>query len=152
MGQPIQLEAERPGKPMNREIAVLRFATARLGRPFAWGVTDCALLALEAVDAQAGTELAARYRGQWTSEAEALAWYQQELPSEVLAAAGLAEVPPRTAVIGDVILNAGDRFPQCMAVCLGKRALTAEPERGVGQVPTRLLVHELRAPSVWRLR
>ena len=46
---------------------------AHRGKPFEWGVHDCAILAADAVAAMTGEDLASPYRGLYASAAEATA-------------------------------------------------------------------------------
>ncbi len=130
------------------EVALVRFAQQMLGEPFVWGQTDCAMLALRCLEAAHGFATVEQYWGLWTDEASALAHFQRELPSEVLAGIGLREVPAAQASTGDIILAPKAPFPECAHVCLGQFSLTASPVAGVHRVPTLELVDV--ATSAWR--
>lgn len=48
------------------------FLKARAGIPFAWGENDCALFVADGIEAMTGVDIAADFRGNYHSEAEAL--------------------------------------------------------------------------------
>lgn len=135
---------------MTPEQSVIGWARNILGRPFAWGETDCALIALQAIECFTGRDCVADYRGRWTSEAEALAHFRTELPSQVLASMGAVEVRPSQAVIGDVITVPVGDWPEQLHVILGRFSLCASPDRGVHLLPTRLFT-EWPGARLWRL-
>lgn len=113
------------------ERALIEFARASFGKPFTWGETDCAMLALRAIDAFRGTFDAGRFAGLWHDEASALAHFQIELPSMVLEAIGCQSIDPHLSAIGDVLLIPGPVFPECAHVVLGRLMLSSSPEEGV---------------------
>ena len=49
------------------------FLLARAKTPFAWGTNDCCLFPADAIQAFTGVDLAADFRGKYSTEAEALA-------------------------------------------------------------------------------
>ena len=49
------------------------FLVARADMPFAWGTNDCALFAADAIEAITGTDIAADFRGKYTTQAQAMA-------------------------------------------------------------------------------
>jgi hypothetical protein len=50
-----------------------QFLSAQAKTPFAWGTNDCCLFPADAILAFTGHDLAAAFRGEYTTEAEALA-------------------------------------------------------------------------------
>lgn len=135
---------------MTKEQALLTWAKGKLNREFEWGVTDCALLALEAVDLYADRQLAAIYRRAWTTQAEALDYFANELPSQVLARAGAVEVPANYVAIGDLLTVPAPPWPEQLHVVLGRFCLCASPERGVHLAPARVFYSQPNAKG-WRL-
>lgn len=111
-----------------------RWATLRVGAPFEWGRSDCALICFEAVDCiRRGSNLAAQYRGAWDSMHGAIR-FQREHGTDLraaLTAAGLsAHAGP--AATGDIILHS----PEGYAFVAGNVAVlnyivSAHPEYGV---------------------
>ena len=124
--------------------ALRAWALARVGTPFAWGATDCALLACEAVDVQTpALRLAERYRGRYASLLGALRFQIRagvDLAS-VLAAAGLQEIPPGRAAAGDILIVPDGAFA-CGHVVFGVRSLSVWPEGRVGWCWTADLVEQ----------
>jgi hypothetical protein len=49
------------------------FLMARAREPFAWGSNDCALMAADGIEAMTGVDIAADFRGRYSTEAEAFA-------------------------------------------------------------------------------
>lgn len=120
--------AEPPWAP-----ALRAWAMVRLGKPFAWGETDCAILACEAVDVQTSGRLAERYRGRYGTLLGALRLQIKEgiNLASVLADAGLREIPAGEAMIGDLIC-VPDGPLECGHVVFGPRSLGVWPEGRVG--------------------
>lgn len=48
------------------------FLRSRSVMPFAWGTNDCAMFTADGIEAQTGTDIAAAFRGKYSSEAAAL--------------------------------------------------------------------------------
>lgn len=117
----------------DRDAALRAWALARVGTPFAWGVTDCALLACEAVDVQTSGRLAERYRGRYGSLLGALRFQLRgglDLAT-VLTASGLQAIPAGRAEPGDILIVPDGAFA-CGHVCFGVRSLGVWPEGRVG--------------------
>lgn len=120
------------------DVRLVRWADARRGSPFEWGVTDCAMLAFEAIDAMAGgEELAQKYRGRWDSERAARRFQAKGKidTAQVLIDAGCVEVPPGHHQRGDIIVVPLDGF-QCAHVCVGRTSLSVRPGAPVAWVRT----------------
>jgi hypothetical protein len=86
--------------------------------PYSIGTHDCALFAAGAVQAVTGTDLAADWRGRYTTKAEGLRQLQRAGHDDhiALAAAYLPEITPVMAAAGDVAVI---RDPESGAVALG---------------------------------
>jgi len=113
-----------------RTEALILWARRALGRPFAWGRVDCAILACEAYDVLTGRNLAAQYRGRYSTAGEARRFQRRRIDlSEGLKAAGCFAAKPPTR-LGDILVAEKDGF-LCGHVCLGDFALSAWPDRGV---------------------
>lgn len=128
-------------------LRLIAWANAQRGLAFAWGATDCIALGVQAVgiitqDAPAPACPA------WANEAEAREAAAQQSPSAWLMAAGFESVPVGGAQLGDIMIAPADGFPESAHVVMGKYALTASPEHGVGYVRT----SDLRklAATCWR--
>lgn len=114
-------------------ILLAQWAEQRYRQPFAWGRTDCAMLALEAFDLMTGGALVEKHRGRYSTSAQALRYQRREtdLPAE-LQRAGCFRVRDGEAVValhGDILIAERDGF-LCGHVCLGKFALSASIEQG----------------------
>jgi hypothetical protein len=134
---------------MTTSVALMEWAERQLGQPFAWGLTDCATLAIRGVELQTGRALGDGYV--WASEAEARRVAEAELPSSVLAAHGMVEVDPGFQRCGDVILIPHADWPECCHLCLGRYSLTSTLDHGVIIVRTSALVAD-PAATVMGLR
>jgi hypothetical protein len=77
---------------------------AHRGKPFTWGVHDCAILAADAVLAMTGEDLAAPYRGRYASYTDGRALLAAHGFADQVAifAAHFAEVPVVRAQVGDL--------------------------------------------------
>jgi hypothetical protein len=135
---------------MTAEQRLVVWAREQVGRPFAWGQTDCALIALEAVGVWTDTNQAGRYAGRWGSDVEALTHFAVELPSDVLRGLGYAEIPASHAAIGDILTVPADPWPEQLHVVVGRLCLCADPVQGVHLLPTRAFTTRPGARA-WRL-
>lgn len=127
--------------------------TARLAKvvverqrvPFAWGSNDCVAFAADCVAAMHGKDSMAEFRTERRCARQA----QQQLAEgggldAGLARAGLEEVPPAFAQVGDlVLLRLGPRR-RVLGVCNGLEALSPA-RRGLGQAPM------ANAVQAWRV-
>jgi len=98
-----------------RLTAVVAAASARA---FVWGDQDCALFALDCLDAMTGAALAAGYRGRYSTMLEA---------ADIIGPGGLADLAGRVARDNGLIeIPAADRWASRGAVCLfqGERDLS----------------------------
>ncbi|WP_193753035.1 DUF6950 family protein [Sphingomonas endophytica] len=90
------------------------------GSSFRWGELDCALFAAGAVLAQTGVDLAAAYRGRYTTARGSVRALRRLGAGtlEATIAAALPAVAPAFARRGDVVMSDG-----IAGVCLGPRAI-----------------------------
>lgn len=118
------------------DVRLTLWADARRGNPFAWGETDCAILAFEAIDVMSGADpdhgLAARYRRRYASRSAALRLQRHEDAdaAKVLEQAGCVDVRLGFQQRGDVLIYPARGFA-CAYVCLGSVVITAHPDHGV---------------------
>lgn len=107
------------------DVKLAEWAQGRLGQPFVWGQTDCAILSLEAVDVLAGTTLADEHRGRYATERQALRYIRVHSfhLGRWLLAAGLAVIQPGFQQRGDILV--ADNVWASGHVCLGRRALSS---------------------------
>lgn len=87
-------------------------------RPFQWGVNDCALRACDVVLAITGTDVAAEFRGRYTTRVGATRVMRrlyggnlERVAEKIAAAHGMPEIPPALARRGDVVLVDTDHGP-----------------------------------------
>lgn len=135
---------------MSAEQRLVIWAREQIGRPFEWGETDCAMLALGAVGVWTDTDQASKYAGRWASESEALAHFATELPSAVLTGMGYAEIPASHAAIGDIVTVPIDPWPEQLHVVVGRMCLCVDTVRGVLLLPSRAFTTRAGARA-WRL-
>lgn len=135
---------------MSPEQNVIIWARGMIGCEFVWGETDCAMLSLKGLEILTGEDYAARYRGKWSTQQEAIDHYRTELPSQVLESFGGQRVPGTFAVLGDVVIVPGEAWPEQMHFVLGAKSLSSRPSNGVGLVTTRELT-DLPDAVVWRV-
>lgn len=117
----------------NWEVALAKFATAELGKPFVWGETNCVSLAIRALDVQCGDNYHACVKHFMSSELRAGAFVRKQGLAGIvsrLKARGIAVIPQNFEQVGDV------RFVQTevtigASVLLGRKALSSTQEAGV---------------------
>lgn len=122
---------------MSSDVRLMEFVRAEMGRPFAWGDTNCVALALRALDAMHGLALHARHRHHMSSAVRALAWTREHGALGVileLLRDGLVEVDPMYSQIGDILVGETDDGQIAAHVCLGVRVLSSTEADGVVQV------------------
>lgn len=71
--------------------------------PFAWGTHDCAMATAGAIEAMTGVDPAAAHRGQYSTEAEALARLPEHTIGWELGCCRFEEIPPLQAQRGDAV-------------------------------------------------
>lgn len=117
------------------DARLMRFLAARTGTSFAWGASDCATFAADAVRAMTGWDPIATIRGRWTSARGAArvarrgggleAWC-----TELFGAPG----DPRWAQRGDVVLLDTAGGP-ALGIVAGGGLIAAQGGDGVVWVP-----------------
>jgi len=123
------------------EVLLMTFARSEVGRPFAWGETNCVSLALRALDVQYGTSLHVKYSHFMSSEKRAMAFVaKQGIDSLVhrFCLNGFSVIPKNFEQVGDVQFgempgNIGS------AVILGRQHLSSTAVGGVQLFDGRLL-------------
>jgi len=95
------------------------FSAART-RPFAWGEHDCCLHAAAVVEACTGVDLAAPWRGTYSTAAEAARLLASLGGLRALAAQAGPEIDPAFATAGDVALIEGEDGSELLAVHSGQ--------------------------------
>lgn len=103
------------------------------GKPFEWGAHDCALHPADGVLAQTGDDLAAEFRGRYSTETgavRALKRYGAGTLADTFAAK-MPEIDPADAIMGDVVIfegpfgeTGGLRLQSCISAItpLGRRS------------------------------
>ena len=130
----------------DHDLRLIAFAREEIGKPFAWGETNCIALALRAFDVQCGTNIAEQNRRHMSSERRAMAWVARHGLAglvERFIGEGAIEIDPKFIQTGDIALvdmpgNIG------ASVYLGRNFLSASSALGVIQ----LRPVELTPPSV----
>jgi len=126
--------------------ALVKCIEARRKTAFRWGTNDCALFAADCIQAMTGTDLAAVYRGRYTSEAGARAILQATGYADVAAVAAsmLAEIHPSRAATGDVAVMEYAGEPS-LGIFNGALIMALRPD-GIGTVPFTAAVRAFRVP------
>lgn len=104
--------------------------------PFGWGVRDCATFTCDAVLVMTGVDLAAGFRGKYTTELGAAKVMREFADAGLEAVAdkitqeyGLPEIPVAMAARGDIALVDGEKEPALGIVALdGVFAVTVTPQ------------------------
>lgn len=93
------------------ETRLLAFLLSRRHTPFAWGGHDCSLFACDAVLAMTGVDIAADFRGTYSTALQAARVIKKFAGSDIIALAEkraqeakLSEIKPLTARRGDIAL------------------------------------------------
>ena len=112
-----------------------KFLIANRTTPFAWGTWDCSLWVASAIEAMTGVDIAADYRGTYSTQTGAAkvciaACGKPDIASMAEFVAqqnGMKEVPPLMAQRGDMVLTT----QQCMGiVALTGHQVMVIPESG----------------------
>lgn len=117
---------------------------AEATRPFEYGKSDCALFSAGAVEAMTGIDLAADWRGHYTTLRGGLrvlrrAGYHDHI---ALTAAHLPEVAPGRAQVGDIAVVDGDDGPSLGVV--NGAWVAVRTMSGLGHVPRDRVVRAFR--------
>lgn len=100
-------------------------------QPFAYGSHDCALFAAGAVEAMTGTDLAAKYRGRYTSLKEGLKLSRGQHLAVLKST--FEEIPTAFAGVGDIAMIGEVGFP-ALGIFDGELVLVLR-EEGLGLMP-----------------
>jgi hypothetical protein len=103
------------------------------GKPFEWGAHDCALHPADGVLAITGVDLAADFRGRYTTEIGAAKALKRHGSGDLAStfAAKMPEIDPAGARVGDVVIfdgpfgeTGGLRLPSCISAItpVGRRS------------------------------
>lgn len=144
--QPAQLPATRPQRLPDWQARLVIYLHAARLRPFAYGRHDCCLFAADAVDAMTGVDIAAAWRGRYTTLRGGLRVLRRTgLADHVaLAAALFPETPPLMAEPGDLAVVPTNAGP-ALGVVQGEAIYVLGPQ-GLG------LVSLLSATRAFRIR
>lgn len=129
-------------------VRLTAFVAATRAEPFAWGVQDCALWAVRAIDAMCGTEYAVPIVGQYSSADGAVAYAQargwrtaadacRDVCGEPLPRVGLAED-------GDVCSRPLPMFPWGTVLVRDGDLLVGPEDLGLVSVPWRAAIFDPR--------
>lgn len=132
------------------EISLIKFAKANLGRPFEWGKCDCNVLALEAMDAAYGSNLASIIKGKYSNREEAIEFMRNiewKDWAEFLTEKGFVEGKKGFEQIGDLMIVSLPDY-ELVHVYMGKAVLSAPLGMSVRMTPYALM--KLLAYRVWR--
>jgi hypothetical protein len=121
------------------------FMRKRKDTKFEWGVSDCALLAADAILAFTGVDIASDFRARYADEATAKAAIEkvtgikngtvEDAAAHCAAKHGLKEVPPLMAGRGDlVVLSDAGRIIAGL-IHLSGRHVVAQGEAGLKKIP-----------------
>jgi hypothetical protein len=130
----------------DHDLRLIAFARQEIGKPFAWGETNCVSLALRAIDVQCGTDLAGQNCKRMSTERRAMAWVARNGLSGLvqrLRDEGVIEIALSFIQTGDIALvemagNIG------ASVYLGRNYLSSSSDLGVIQ----LRPASISAPSI----
>lgn len=138
---------------MSERKTAVEFARAEIGRPFVWGDTNCVMLAVRALDAQAGTDIGPRHRHCMSSALRAAAWSRRHGLAGLVAtltAEGCTPVDPATPATGDVLLGHTRDGQLAAHVYLGRHVLSSTATAGVCLIVTDAVLpaptYAMRAP------
>jgi hypothetical protein len=121
------------------ETRLMAFTESAVGKPFVWNETNCAALALAAIDAVCGTELFDWQKTVQLDEKRALVLSKERATRSVLEHIGMRKVDPPYACRGDILLTIEDGM-ECAHVSLGLYSLSSSAEKGVHLVSTESVV------------
>jgi hypothetical protein len=143
--------AQNPPRLPDWQVRLFALCAQRHDVPFAWGTSDCALWAADAVLAQTGVDhAAADWRGSYTTGVQAVRRVALAGGLQGIATAALGPaVAPVWAAVGDVVLVHQPEAPDAtlrdlLAVCMGTSALAQGPH---GLVPVPMTA----ATAAWKV-
>lgn len=133
------------------------FLLWRAYEPFVWGKSDCALFVADGIEAMTGVDIAADFRGLYTTEEEAFALIRTVTGGETAADAAawcankfeLPEWPfPLCAQRGDMVVLEDEGRLITGLIHLNGRDVVAQGEAGLKRIPITAAARTLRA---WRV-
>ena len=124
------------------EIKLHNYVESQIGIPFEFGVNDCPLFVLGAIDIIHGTEHKKEFIGKWTDQKTA--WKYAKKNGDIyehLLTWGYKRVDIQFIQIGDIIIMAQDlahaKKWRSVAVCMGSKIAIVSNENGVELVDIR---------------
>lgn len=109
---------------------VLADFMAAADRPFCWGTWDCGLLAADCVRAMTGVDLAAEFRGRYTTARGArrvMRGSMARMVTRVTRMHGMPEIAPALARRGDMVM-VDSPLGDALGICVGTRVACAGPD------------------------
>jgi len=109
---------------------------AAADRPFCWGSWDCGLLAADCVLAMTGVDIAAEFRGRYTTARGArrvMRGSMAEMMARVSETYGMPEIRPAQAQRGDMVM-VDTPLGDALGICVGARIACAGPD-GLTMLP-----------------
>ncbi len=106
-------------------------------RPFCWGSWDCGLLAADCVLAMTGVDIAAEFRGRYTTARGArrvMRGDMAEMMARVSKTYGMPEINPAMAQRGDMVM-VDTPLGDALGICVGARVACTGPD-GLVYVPS----------------
>lgn len=118
------------------QCCLSRFLAENSCRPFAYGSFDCGLFVADAIQAMTGTDVAARFRGTYSSFKQVRKHGSvRQIAEQVAAEFGMAEVPLLRAQRGDMALIQRPRDYSLGLVDLGGMHLAVAVKTGIVRIP-----------------
>lgn len=102
---------------------------AAADRPFRWGSWDCGLMAADCILAMTGIDIAAEFRGRYTTARGArrvMRGSMAEMMARVSSAYGMPEVMATLARRGDMVM-VDTPLGDALGICVGTRVACAGP-------------------------
>ena len=129
------------------------FLRANQGRPFEYGKWDCCLFVCDAIAEMTGIDLAAPYRGQYSTRVGAMRAMRKQLGTASIQAVAanaaathhMPEAPVPLAHRGDMVLVGRGRDYSLGLVALNGRDAIVASKRGLWRLPLS------RAVRAWRV-
>ena len=124
------------------EIRLHNYVENQIGVPFKFGVNDCPLFTLGAIDIMLGTDYKKEFDGKWDDQKSA--WKYAKKHGDIyehLLKWGFKRVNIQYIQIGDIIIMAQDlahaKKWRSVAVCMGSKIAIVSNENGVELVDIR---------------
>lgn len=133
----------------NVDVRLARWANDLLGRPFAWGTTDCASLVHRALVVMYGPAITSRLPKRWRTKVAALRLAKLTTAEKCLGELEALEVPAAFARNGDIVVMPADGgHPAGMGVVVASAVVTSTPAGGVHAYPVPPTATVFRVPHV----